>query len=47
MDIKSSEAIMCMFGSYGVKMDEKKNIAAVWLEGLGVELIDDFVEEMV
>ena len=34
-----------MFGSYGVKTDEKKNITAVWLEGIGVELIEDFVEE--
>jgi len=28
-----------MFGSYGVKLDEKKNIVAVWLEGIGAELI--------
>ena len=47
MDIKPNEAITCMFGSYGVKTDEKKNITAVWLEGLGVELIEDFVEEMI
>lgn len=32
-----------MFGSYGVKTDEKKNIVSVWLEGIGVELIEDFV----
>ncbi len=30
MDIKPNEAIACMFGSYGVKTDEKKNITAVW-----------------
>lgn len=47
MDIKANEAITCMFGSYGVKTDDKKNITAVWLEGLGVELIEDFVEEMI
>lgn len=47
MDIKANEAITCMFGSYGVKTDDKKNIIAVWLEGLGVELIEDFVEEMI
>ena len=46
MDIKSNEAITCMFGSYGVRTDEKKNITAVWLEGIGVELIEDFVEEV-
>ena len=43
MDIKQTEAITCMFGSYGVKTDEKKNIVSVWLEGIGVELIEDFV----
>lgn len=47
MDIKQNEAITCMFGSYGIKVDQKKNIIAVWLEGLGVELIEDFVEEMI
>ena len=31
MDIKPNEAITCMFGSYGVRTDEKKNITAVWL----------------
>ncbi len=36
MDIKSNEAIMSIFGSYGFKTDEKKNITAIWLEGLGV-----------
>jgi len=46
MDIQQNEAITCIFGSYGIKTDEKKNIIAVWLEGLGVELIEDFVEEM-
>ena len=45
MDIKANEAISCIFGSYGLKTDEKKNIVSVWLEGLGVELIEDFVEE--
>ena len=39
MDVKSNEAIGCMFGSYGFRQDDKKNITAVWLEGLGVELI--------
>ena len=43
MDVKPSEAINCVFGSYGFKQDDKKNITAVWLEGLGVELIEDFV----
>lgn len=46
MDIKANEAITCMFGSYGVRTDDKKNITAVWLEGIGAELIEDFVEEV-
>ncbi len=36
MDIKPNEAITCVFGSYGYKLDEKKQIISVWLEGLGV-----------
>ena len=47
MDVKPSEAISCIFGSYGCKMDEKKNVVAVWMEGVGVELIEDFVEELI
>lgn len=43
MDVKPNEAISCLFGSYGFKQDEKKNITGVWLEGMGVELIEDFV----
>ena len=43
MDVKSHEAIYGIFGSYGFKQDDKKNITAVWLEGIGVELIEDFV----
>ena len=39
MDVKPSEAISCIFGSYGCKMDEKKNVIAVWMEGVGVELV--------
>jgi len=31
MDVKSTEAIMSVFGSYVVKYDEKKNITNVWL----------------
>ena len=31
MDIKPNEAIYCMFGSYNVRTDEKKNITSVWL----------------
>ncbi len=31
MDVKSNEAIMCLFGSYGYKTDEKKNITSIWL----------------
>jgi hypothetical protein len=34
-----------MFGSYALKTDERKGTNSVWLEGLGVELIEDFVEE--
>lgn len=45
MEIKPNEAVTCMFGSYGIKTDEKKNIVAVWLEGLGCELVEDYVEE--
>lgn len=36
MDVKPNEAISCMFGSYGFRQDDKKNVIAVWLEGLGV-----------
>jgi len=45
MEIKPNEAVTCMFGSYGMKTDEKKNIVGVWLEGLGCELVEDYVEE--
>lgn len=47
MDVKPNEAITCLFGSYGYKTDEKKNITSIWMEGLGVELIEDFVEELI
>jgi len=47
MDVKSNEAIGCMFGSYGFRQDDKKNVTSVWLEGLGVELIEDTVEELI
>lgn len=47
MDVKANEAISCIFGSYGFKQDEKKNITGVWLQGIGVELIEDFVEELI
>ena len=47
MDVKGSEAISCIFGSYGFKQDDKKNVTAVWLEGIGVELTEDFVEELI
>lgn len=47
MDVKPNEAISCIFGSYGFRQDEKKNITSVWLEGIGVELIEDFVEELI
>jgi hypothetical protein len=47
MDVKPSEAITTIFGSYGFKTDDKKNITNIWMEGLGVELIDDFVEELI
>ncbi len=47
MDVKSNEAITTIFGSYGFRQDDKKNINAVWLEGIGVELIEDFVEELI
>ena len=47
MDVKSNEAINCAFGSYGFRQDDKKNITSVWLEGIGVELIEDFVEELI
>ncbi len=44
MDVKSNEAITCIFGSYGTRMDDKRQITNVWLEGFGVEIIEDFVE---
>ena len=47
MDVKPNEAINCAFGSYGFRQDDKKNITSVWLEGIGVELIEDFVEELI
>jgi len=47
MDVKPNEAITCVFGSYGFKQDDKKNLSSIWLEGLGVELIEDFVEELI
>lgn len=47
MDVKSNQAITYIFGSYGVKLDDKKNITHVWLEGFGVEIIEDFVEELI
>lgn len=47
MDIKGNEAITCVFGSYGSRVDEKKQVTHVWLEGLGVEVIEDFVEELI
>jgi hypothetical protein len=47
MDIKGNEAITCVFGSYGSRVDEKKQVTHVWLEGLGVEMIEDFVEELI
>lgn len=31
MDIKTNEAITCLFGSYGTRLDEKKQITNVWL----------------
>ena len=31
MDVKPNEAITCIFGSYGFKQDEKKNITGIWL----------------
>ncbi len=31
MDVKANEAITCLFGSYGVKTDQKKAITHVWL----------------
>ena len=31
MDVKSNEAINCIFGSYGFRQDDKKNINAIWL----------------
>lgn len=31
MDVKPNEAITCVFGSYGFKQDEKKNITGIWL----------------
>jgi hypothetical protein len=39
MDVKANEAITSIFGSYGIKTDDKKVITGVWLEGIGVELI--------
>jgi hypothetical protein len=36
MDVKPSEAITTVFGSYGFKADDKKNITSIWMEGLGV-----------
>jgi hypothetical protein len=47
MDVKPNEAMTTVFGSYGFKADDKKNITSVWLEGMGVELIEDFVEELI
>jgi hypothetical protein len=47
MDVKPNEAITTIFGSYGFKTDDKKAVTAVWLEGIGVELIEDFVEELI
>jgi hypothetical protein len=47
MDVKPNEAINCVFGSYGFKNDDKKTVTSVWLEGIGVELIEDFVEELI
>jgi hypothetical protein len=47
MDVKANEAITTIFGSYGFKADDKKVITSVWLEGIGVELIEDFVEELI
>ena len=35
IDVRGNEAITKLFGSYGVKFDDKKNVVAVWLEGLG------------
>jgi len=31
MDVKPNEAITCVFGSYGFKQDDKKNIIGIWL----------------
>lgn len=47
MDVKPNEAITTVFGSYGFKTDDKKIVTAVWLEGLGVELIEDFIQELI
>lgn len=43
MDIKTTEAPICMFGSYSIRND--RTPATAYLEGLGAELIEDFVEE--
>lgn len=47
MDIKPNEAVTTMFGSYGIKTDDNKNITSVWLQGLGCEVVEDFVEEII
>ena len=47
MDVKPNEAISSIFGSYGFRQDDKKNVTAIWLQGIGVELIEDFVEELI
>ena len=47
MDVKPNEAITTIFGSYRFMTDDKKVITSVWLEGIGVELNEDFVEELI
>ena len=42
-NIKVNEAPRRMFGSYLPKYDDKKNLLKVSLEGLGAELIEDYV----
>ena len=45
MKMKSNEAPTLMFGSYASVYDEKKSLIGVHLQGLGMELIENYVEE--
>lgn len=47
MKVKPNEAPTLMFGSYSTVYDQKQNLVGVHLEGLGMELIEDYVEELI